>query len=54
MQFVDVYGALVFAVEYNETAFNMGCAAFKGQFQILFRDLQLVGDNEADYAYKSC
>lgn len=51
--YVDAYGDAVLMIEYVESDFNSGCAAWPGH-SIVLRDLDLVGPQEAAYVFDAC
>lgn len=49
----DLYGDLVFVIEYERSAFEAGCSTFP-DLSIVLRDLDLVTPTDAGYVYEGC
>jgi len=51
--YVDVYGDLVFVIEYRQQDFQKGCSDFPS-LSIVLRDLDLVTPSDGGYVYDGC
>ena len=51
--YVDVYGDLVFVIEYRTQDFDKGCSGFPN-LSIVLRDLDLVTPGDGGYVYDAC
>lgn len=51
--YVDVYGDLVFVIEYRDQDFKFGCENFP-QLSIVRRDVEVSTPNENGYVYEGC